>query len=421
MYMIKFYDTCALLNSSSNIFEDDIYISSITLTELEDIKTNRNKTEEIKAKARDITRNIDKNSDKVHLIIVTEDIYKIVSDFRLPITNDNLIIASAYFCKQYVDEDIIFITSDLCCKNIAKSIFKLSAENPINENDFQYKGFKVIALSDDEVALYYTTQSGCDSYILNKVNDCLINEYFLLQDSNGVIFDAKKYTSDGFISIKNNSKSIKTILFGDKIKPKDVYQELVVDSIMSNTITAISGKAGSGKSFLSLVTAFKLIESGKYNKLVVLFNPTKTKGSEDMGYYGGSFLEKAKANSIGNILSTKLGGEAGIDMLIKQDKLKLISMADARGMEIKDDEILYITECQNTSIPLLKLCLQRCSEKSKVIIEGDFTSQVDSYNYEGSNNGLKKVIETLKDTDIFGYVELQNIHRSRLAELIDKM
>lgn len=79
-----------------------------------------------------------------------------------------------------------------------------------------------------------------------------------------------------------------------------------------------------------------------------------------------------------------------------------------------------LTECQNTSVELLKLCLSRASSGSKIIIEGDFTSQVDSYLYDGNNNGMKRAIEVLKGEDIFGYVELQNIWRSKLAELVDK-
>jgi len=190
---------------------------------------------------------------------------------------------------------------------------------------------------------------------------------------------------------------------------------------MNNTITAISGKAGSGKSLLSLVVAMHLIESGKYDRLIVMFNPTKTRGASDMGFYGGSFVEKAMQNSIGNILVTKFGDKCAVEMLMQQEKLRLVSVADARGMEIKENEILYLTECQNTSIELLKLCLSRASTGSKIIIEGDFTSQVDSYLYDGNNNGMKRTIEVLKGEDVFGYVELQNIWRSKLAELVDKM
>ena len=140
-----------------------------------------------------------------------------------------------------------------------------------------------------------------------------------------------------------------------------------------------------------------------------------------MGYYSGNLTEKSLQGAIGNILTTKFGDRYAIDVLIQQNKLKLIPMSDARGCEIKDNEILYITECQNTSIDLLKLCLQRASQGCKIILDGDFNAQVDSRSFENENNGMKRAIEVLKGEDIFGCVELQNIHRSKIANLVDKM
>jgi predicted ribonuclease YlaK len=151
---------------------------------------------------------------------------------------------------------------------------------------------------------------------------------------------------------------------------------------MNNTITALSGKAGSGKSMLSLMVAMHLIETYRYSRLVVMFNPTKTRGAADMGYYSGDMLEKAMQSSIGQILTTKFGDASIVEILLQQEKLKLVSMADARGMEIRDNEIMWITEAQNTSVDLIKLCLSRVSSGAKVIIEGDYTSQVDSNTFE---------------------------------------
>ena len=186
-------------------------------------------------------------------------------------------------------------------------------------------------------------------------------------------------------------------------------------------IIMVTGKAGSGKSLLSLVVAMHLIQKGLYDRLIVVFNPTKTRGASDMGFYTGDFIEKAMQNSIGQILCTKFGDRYSVDDLIQQEKLKLVSMADARGIEIGNNEILYITECQNTSVELLKLCLSRASEKCKVFIEGDYTSQVDSYAFDGIQNGMKRAIDVLKGEDIFGFVELQTVWRSKLAALMDKM
>ena len=186
-------------------------------------------------------------------------------------------------------------------------------------------------------------------------------------------------------------------------------------------MTAIYGKAGSGKSLISLVTIMNLIESGKYDRVVIMFNPTKSRGASDMGYYSGDPTEKAMQNSVGSILTTKFGDRYAVDMLLQQDKIRLVSMADVRGMEVRDNEILYITETQNTSIELLKLCLSRASSECKIIIEGDYNSQVDSYLFDGTSNGMKRVINVLRGEEEFGYVHLPNIWRSKIAALVDRL
>jgi predicted ribonuclease YlaK len=167
--------------------------------------------------------------------------------------------------------------------------------------------------------------------------------------------------------------------------------------------------------------AIHLIESGKYDRLVILFNPTKTRGSTEMGYYSGSLIEKAMSSSIGNILTTKFGDRFAVDLLLQQNKIRLIPMSDCRGMEINDNEILFITECQNTSIDLLKLCLSRASQGCKIFLEGDYHTQVDDRCFENSNNGMKRAIDVLKGEDIFGYVELKNVYRSKIASLVEKL
>lgn len=138
-----------------------------------------------------------------------------------------------------------------------------------------------------------------------------------------------------------------------------------------------------------------------------------------MGYYQGSLIDKAMQSNIGNVLITKFGDRFAVDNYIAQGKIKLIPMTEYRGMEIRDNEILYITEAENTTVDLMKICLSRVSSGAKVIVEGDF-EQVDSKLFD-INNGMARVIEILTGEDVFGYVQLQNIWRSKIATLVDKL
>lgn len=269
-----------------------------------------------------------------------------------------------------------------------------------------------MTLSDEEMSYFYLHTN-------ENIFNSLINEYLIIRKSDAEIVDILCWTGNEYRKVCQ--KTIKSQMFGDKIRPKDVYQACAIDSILNNTMTTLSGKAGSGKSLISLITMMSLIESGKYDRIVIMFNPTKARGTSDMGFYSGDATEKAMQNSIGSILTTKFGDKFAVDLLLQQDKIRLVSMADVRGMEVRDNEILYITECQNTSKELLKLCLSRASSECKIVIEGDYHTQVDSYLFDGSSNGMKRVIDVLKGEQEFGYVNLPNVWRSKIATLVDKL
>lgn len=409
-----FLDTNALLNLQENAFKENFIIAQKTLEEIENIKSSANKDGEIKYKARQISHLLNDNADSYEVIPYSPEIESIISEHYLDKSPDNIILASA--SHHHRTEPIMVCTDDLNCRFISSKIFNLPTKgvNEINlvKNLDEYVGYHDVALTDEEMSDFY-----CN--IRDNVYDCLLNEYLIIRKSDGEVVDVMKWTVDGYKKVCN--KTIKSTIFGDKVRPKDTYQACAIDSILSNTMTALSGKAGSGKSLISLISIMSLIETGKYDRLVIMFNPTKARGASDMGFYSGDAIEKAMQNSIGSILTTKFGDRFAVDMLIQQDKIRLVSMADVRGMEVRDNEILYISECQNTSVELLKLCLSRASSGCKIVIEGDYNSQVDSYMFDGSSNGLRRAIETFKGEEEFGYVALPNIWRSKIAMLVDRL
>lgn len=407
----KFYDTNAILDLQDKMFEDDFCISSISLQEMENIKTSGRKDEETKYKARKALHLLDENKDKYEVVIYTIAMESYIAEKQLEVTPDTKIIASCAFSRGLLqqDTDFVFVTNDIACKMIASKIFGLEVES-VGENKLDnYKGFVEKSLSEEDMAYFYEHNS-------ENIFGLFINQYLILKDGKNEIVDAYRWNGAQHEPLfKRNIQS----LYFDKLKSKDIYQSCAIDSLMNCTITAITGKAGSGKSLLALMSAMYLIEKGKYDRIVVMFNPTKTRGASDMGFYGGDFIDKAMQNSIGQILTTKFGDRYAVDLLLSQNKLKLVSMADCRGMEISDSEILWITESQNTSIDLIKLCLSRVSSGAKVFIEGDYLSQVDSNAFDGNNNGLKRMIDVFKGHEEFGYVQLQNVWRSKIAELCE--
>lgn len=82
---------------------------------------------------------------------------------------------------------------------------------------------------------------------------------------------------------------------------------------------------------------------------------------------------------------------------------------------------IYISEAQNLDISLMKLTLQRIGEDSVCIIDGDCKTQVDDISFSGQNNGMKRVSQIFKGHDVYGEIELQNIHRSKIAQIAEQL
>lgn len=406
MIPLYYYDTCSLLRLQEQAFQEPFWVNSITFQELEEIKTSAHKDEEVKAQARNLLRLFNSYEGLYQCWLSSQKDRDLLHEKGLPETNDNLILIGAYLLRS---SDVEFVTDDLSCRMMAQ-VLGLRTASPATATHDLYKGWRVIDVQDELLAEIYGNMS-------TNTLSLQTNEYALLK-RNGDIVDILKW--DGKETKRVPAKTVKTKTL-DAIKPKDEYQRCAIDSILSNTMTIIYGRAGSGKSLLALSTALYLVETGKYDRIVILFNPTKARGATDLGFYKGSRIEKAMSNSIGEMLISKFGDRYVVDNLIGQEKIKLVSMADCRGMEVKDNEILVISESQNCSVDLLKLCLSRCSQGCKIIIEGDFKAQVDSYAFEGAKNGMRRAVEKLHGDALVGVVELPNIWRSKIAELVQKM
>lgn len=127
-------------------------------------------------------------------------------------------------------------------------------------------------------------------------------------------------------------------------------------------------------------------------------------------------------SQIGNLLISKFGGRDIIEDLIASEQLVLLPMSDIRGYDTSGMAAgIYLSEAQNLDRTLIKLALQRIGEDCVCIIDGDSKTQVDDIHFSGSNNGMKRVSKVYRGTEIYGEVELQNIYRSRIAAIAEKI
>lgn len=70
---------------------------------------------------------------------------------------------------------------------------------------------------------------------------------------------------------------------------------------------------------------------------------------------------------------------------------------------------------------MMKLALQRIGEDSICIIDGDTDAQVDLPMYADFYNGMKRASKVFRGSNIYGEIKLKKIHRSKIANIADKM
>ena len=414
----KFYDTCSLLKNSDNMFQEEnvtVVISSITLEELEGIKTALNKDADVKYSARKALRTLEEYYGGYEIVMFEPSFQQAIEGNNMPLNNDSKIIMCAIrFRDAHLADDVIFITNDLSCKHLAHLYFGESVESVIEEK-YDYDGYKEVYLDENEMSEFYS-HPDMNFYNLN------INEYLLVYSAEtGECVDRLCWTGLCYRHIAY--ETFGSPYFGD-VKPMkgDVYQALAADSFVKNKITMIKGPAGSGKTYLSLGYLLHLLSRHKIDRIIVFCNTVATKNSAKLGYYPGTRDEKLLDSQIGNLLTSKFGGRVMVEQMIQQEQLILLPMSDIRGYDTSGMRAgIYISEAQNLDIDLMKLTLQRIGEDSVCIIDGDCKTQVDDINFAGSNNGMKRASKVFRGHDVYGEVTLKKIHRSKVAMIAEDM
>jgi PhoH-like ATPase len=406
----KFYDTNAVLELQDEIFNEYFCISSETLYELEEIKSSGKKDENTKYLARQVSRMLLENKDKYKVIHVDDLILSIVDEYNIPSTSDNLICACAKsIAKGGVD--IEFVSYDVLCNLTARDIFGLNVSNVACKNNIQtYTGYIEHTFeTDNDMAMFYEN-------INENTLNLLVNQYAILKSPDGVVVDTIKWNGEKNVAL--STKNFKSSMFGIiKPKPNDSYQSMVFDSLINNDITVICGKAGSGKTLLSLAYIMNQLDTNKFDKVNVIHSFETLKGAKTLGFVKGTQFEKlTNTSSIGNLLASKFGDFQGLERLMACGILNIVPTANIRGVEYNSSSIVYVSETQDIDTYTLKTILQRCADGCKVILEGDILqSDINRV------SGLYKMIDVFKGYEKFGMVCLKNTYRSKACELADLM
>ena len=396
---MKFYDTNALLELQEEVLVEDFAISSVTLEELENIKINKNKTEETRYKARKIVHILDENYGKYEVVIYTEKIAQKLNMYAIEITNDVKICACAKeLCH---DNDIIFVTNDLCCRLIAEEIFGLKVAKAISGDGNMYKGYKLLMGNTAEINEHL--------YDKEYMNKFVTNEYLLIYNTDTDEESEMRFDGQQFVALKLPPSKY--------IKAKNALQRCALDMLNNPNITicAVLGGYGSGKSYLAMQMAlYSIREKGWQSKIVGIREPISE--GKDVGYLPGDMAQKTD-DFFMPLVQQLNGGEFELEQLKRNGMLESTIPFYLKGQTFPST-VMIVDEAEDLSEKQIRLVGTRVGEESRIFFDGDYKQAVGN---NGKTNPLVRMCNELKGNEKFACIYLDEDVRSSTSKIFAQL
>ncbi len=341
-------------------------------------------------------------------------------------TNDNRILAVAVNLQHEEDateqpRQVILVSMDALLR-IKADALGLAAEDYKNdrviEEDDVYSGYVKIAVEGSLIDRFYEQRMlpVADLALSSALH---ANQFVLLTET----LVAKHSALTRYNPV---SRQLEPLRFDTGavwgIQPRNAQQKMALELLLTDHIplVTLAGKAGTGKTLLSLAAGlFKVEDEHRYNKLVVA-RPIVPLGN-DLGYLPGEKEEKLRPwmqpiyDNLEYLFQSKRPGD--LDRILSGlGSIQVEALTYIRGRSIANQFIL-IDEAQNLTKHEVKTILSRVGEGSKIVLMGD-PDQIDNPYLDATNNGLTYVVERLKDEKLSGHVRLIKGERSALAQLV---
>lgn len=202
-----------------------------------------------------------------------------------------------------------------------------------------------------------------------------------------------------------------------RVYPRTQGQAEYINLLQTKDMVFCTGSAGSGKTYLAVAEALRLILNHKKNKLIIT-RPVVEAG-ESLGYLPGALEDKIDPylRPLRDAMEYILPVET-VKRLFEAGIIEVAPLAYMRGRTL-NNAVVILDEAQNATREQIKMFLTRMGENSKIFVTGD-PSQIDLP--KKSSSGLMHSISILYKIDDIGFMELtaDDVVRNPLVKKIVK-
>ncbi len=327
---------------------------------------------------------------------------------------DNMIIAAALYCRNKDQNNIVkVITKDINLR-VKCDALGLEAEDYyrdyISLDEETFTGVAEIDLTDSDIDELFEKNKIEIEAVLSENTYCVCKGTTGSSSALGVYRDGVIHRLD---EVEKSNTS--------EITPRNKEQRFAINALKNPEIPLVSltGLAGSGKTFLALMSGLDSLGKGGYDRIVVTRSIQPV--GRDLGYLPGDVREKMEPwmSPLLDNFKHHFKDRVYFECMLEKGEIEIAPLSYIRGRTFNNSYVI-VDEAQNATIHELKTIITRLGENSKIVLMGD-TDQIDTAYLDKRSNGLAIVVERFKSSDLSAHIHLQRGVRSAIATYASKV
>jgi PhoH-like ATPase len=364
--------------------------------------------------------------------------------FNAMYADDVIILLADAYQQEHPCEDVIIVTRDAAmrCKARARGVTAEDyySDRPVASTEKFYSGRLRIDVPESHASLLSTLHheqrlpvEALEQFVdvsELRANQCC--ELRLADSGKSAWGIYKNHNTPGYLRRVNTKSSER---FGPCSPEQFCAREMILDD--QTLIVSLVGIAGTGKTLIALLSAYEMLRTERVSRIEVY--RLNAEAGRELGFLPGALNEKmapwAKpiVDNLDFIMRRLHGGgrwtnqmadhhgerkdvtHPTVEHLLESKTLEIAPINYLRGRSIHDTAII-VDDGQNLTQEDMKLVLTRAGEGSRVILTGD-PDQIDREEINSLSNGLVQVIERFKGEPSFAHLTMQQVMRSRIAEM----